>query len=423
MSALQQLEQQETLAPLVEKLDSVRLALAEVERLDSATEWYRRTKALEDVAKAANVSHEIKVEACELRIRWERRLGEVMKNAPKNRGAGLAGGPGRGNKTRVDRRPAFYEDDPTPTLKELGINKSLADKVRKLADIEEEAFEELIQERRDQATKNVTRSVERSLSTASILREMREKERGGREPKFSPVIKPSDNWNFSTVVFDRLDENEHSHGYIPGDLYANCLWYYTEDGDRVVAPMAGSGQIIRVWEEKEKWMIGKEWDIELLCFDLSPRGRYQDRIVQNNLVEGLPCEDVDYIVMDIPYYGMVDGQYSQKEEDVANMNLQEWLQSMSAIAVNCFSAQLVGGLCTVITPNYRDISSQQIIPVSHLITGLFIGAGYEVYDKAYSSRRIQQSQTPGMARLNNMAKDNQVMLTDMAEVLTFQKVN
>lgn len=243
--------------------------------------------------------------------------------------------------------------------------------------------------------------------------------RTGQEPEFSPIIKPSDNWNFSNVAFERLEENDHSHGYIPGDIYANCLWYYTSDGARVAAPMAGSGQIIKVWESRAQWMVGDQWEIDLHCFDLSPRGRYADRIQRNDLRHGLPIQDVDYIVMDIPYYGMVVGQYSDSPDDVANMNLDYWLDAMSRVARSCAAAQVFTGLCSVVTPNYRDVVSGQIIPVTSFVEQVFVGAGYVLHDKAYASRRIQQAQNAGMARMNSMAKKNKVMLTDMAEILTF----
>ncbi len=243
--------------------------------------------------------------------------------------------------------------------------------------------------------------------------------RTGKEPEFSPIIKPTDNWNFSQVAFDRLPENDHSHGYIPGDIYANCLWYYTFPGAKVVAPMAGSGQIINVWENRAQWMVGDQWDIDLRCFDLSPRGRYADQIQQNDLRLGLPVADVDYIVMDIPYYGMVVNQYSDRSDDIANMEFDLWARSMAGIARNCAAAQKGKGLCTVMTPNYRDVSTKKILPVTCIVESVFTQAGYSLYDKAYASRRIQQAQNPNMARMNNMAKKNRVMLTDMTEILTF----
>ncbi len=51
-----------------------------------------------------------------------------------------------------------------------------------------------------------------------------------------------------------------------------------------------------------------------------------------------------------------------------------------------------------------------------------LGLLYILHDKAYSSRRIQQNQSPHMARMNNKAKANRIMLTDITEILTFRRV-
>jgi hypothetical protein len=52
----------------------------------------------------------------------------------------------------------------------------------------------------------------------------------------------------------------------------------------------------------------------------------------------------------------------------------------------------------------------------------FVDAGYRLFDKAYSTRRVQQAQGPRAAVLNNLAKANRTMLTEIAEVMTFRKV-
>jgi ParB family chromosome partitioning protein len=67
--------------------------------------------------------------------------------------------------------------------------------------------------------------------------------------------------------------------------------------------------------------------------------------------------------MDIPYYGMVNQQYSDKPEDLANMALEDWQVAIAAIAKNCALAQNTGTLCTIISPNYRDVANGLIVMV------------------------------------------------------------
>jgi hypothetical protein len=82
--------------------------------------------------------------ATEIRKRAERRLGEVMKaNADAGKMAkgtrGKIVGPGRGKKRQVARKPAVLKDE--VTLKQQGIDKHLADRVRKSAAMTEDKFE------------------------------------------------------------------------------------------------------------------------------------------------------------------------------------------------------------------------------------------------------------------------------------------
>jgi ParB family chromosome partitioning protein len=233
------------------------------------------------------------------------------------------------------------------------------------------------------------------------------------------LIKPSDNWNFSPVFYGRID-GEEGHGYVPGEVYANCLFYYTKPGDVVVDPMAGGGQIFRVYEDRARWMRPEPWDLDIYGFDLTPRGQYAHRITAHNLRQRFPMDHADYIVMDVPYFGMVDQAYSDSPDDLANMPIDQWETSITAIAIACATAQKPGYLCTVISPNFRDTSTGQIILAPRLIQQAFVQTGYVLHDIAYQSRRIQQQQTPNMAHMNNFARAQRIMLTDMSEILTFR---
>jgi hypothetical protein len=294
-------------------------------------------------------------------------------------------------------------------LAEAGISTSAAQRFESLAkrdDIEELATE-YFRECRDAG---------RAPSAGGFLRHVN----GTTQTKFSPIIKPTDNWNFAKVYYGRID-GEDGHGYIPGELYANCLWYWSKPADVVVAPMAGSGQIARVYEDRETWMRPKAWDVDLRMFDLNPRGPYADRIAHNDLTLGLPVDRADYIVMDVPYLGIVEGQYSEKPEDLANMAREPWTKAIEAIGRSCAAVQSEDGLCTVIATNYRETATGRIVLATELIRIAFDAAGYVLHDLAYAARRIQQDQSPQMAFLNANAKAARVMLTDMAEVMTFRR--
>ena len=239
----------------------------------------------------------------------------------------------------------------------------------------------------------------------------------GKGPRFSSTIKPSDNWNFSPVEYKREDAKD-GHGYIPGDIYANCFWYYVRQGDVVVDPMAAAGIAKVVYDDRARWMGEHAFDFELHLFDLSPQS---PDVIQHDLLTRFPLEEADYIFIDPPYYGMAHGQYSDEPNDLANMTLEEWTAAMQTIAEHCAAVQHPSTLCTVVSPNFRDIKTHQIVLLTEIIRQVWEDAGYELYDKAYASRRIQQKQSTRMAAVNNAAKANKTMLTDIAEVLTFRR--
>ena len=237
------------------------------------------------------------------------------------------------------------------------------------------------------------------------------------------IIKPSDNWNFSRPYFDRLpgvDLDSRKHGYIPGDLYANVLWYWSLPGDRVVCPMAGSGMIFHVYERRDVWMGDQPWELDLRGADLNPRGPYKDRIAQRDA-----CEEIegraDLIVADIPYFGMCEKQYSKNPRDMGNMDWPTYRDMLPRLAANCRRAQPHGGRTVIITPrNFRDHKAGRRVSLDRLVIAAFEAAGYVLVDSADATRRIQQRQDPTMAHLNNVARETRTMLSDMSAVLCFE---
>ena len=84
------------------------------------------------------------------------------------------------------------------------------------------------------------------------------------------IIQPSDSWNFSRIHYGALDYDD-THGYLPGEILANCLWYYAEPDALVVDPMAGSGMLWHVYQDRALWMPEPK-DLDIRMFDLEPRG-------------------------------------------------------------------------------------------------------------------------------------------------------
>ncbi len=269
------------------------------------------------------------------------------------------------------------------------------------------------------SAETLTRAADSGLLHPAMT-EVEAKELRGTASASSPsVIRPTDNWNFSTLRWPRMDGWE-GHGYIPGDLYANCLWYYAREGDTVTDPMAGSGMMLKVWEDRDQWYAADTIDIQIVLSDLVPRGPYADQIQERDLLNPESMEEcADYIIIDPPYCGLVRGQYSESPSDLANMEPESWVKAMTTIAKRFSNVQPDDGRCTVIVPNSRSITTGERILFPELIRRIFQQAGYRLYDVTYASRRTQQTQGRQMGILNNRARSEKVPMADIAEVLTF----
>lgn len=125
--------------PLV-RYDAACRALAEAKSVDDVKDIRDRSEAMRAYAKQAK-NKQLEVDAGEIRIRAERRLGEMI--AAQRETVGLSEG-GRPSKTGSQQNPVSL-----PTLAEAGIDKNLADRARKLAAIPEAEFTEIVSDWRD----------------------------------------------------------------------------------------------------------------------------------------------------------------------------------------------------------------------------------------------------------------------------------
>lgn len=111
-------------------------AVAECRSVDEAKDIRNKSMAMRIYAQQAQ-DMEMELNAIEIRLRAERRLGEIMATLPKPTG---------GDATRVAR--GIQAPEQKPTLVQYGVDKDLAKRARKLARMNEERFEEFVYEAR-----------------------------------------------------------------------------------------------------------------------------------------------------------------------------------------------------------------------------------------------------------------------------------
>lgn len=125
--------------PSLIRYDAACRALAEAKSVDDVKDIRDRSEAMRAYAKQAK-NKQLEVDAAEIRIRAERRLGEMIA-AQRDAGDLSKGAQGTGSnqhQLRVANGPAAI------SLAEAGIDKHLADRARKLAAIPEAEFTEIV---------------------------------------------------------------------------------------------------------------------------------------------------------------------------------------------------------------------------------------------------------------------------------------
>ncbi|MBT9177521.1 MAG: hypothetical protein DDT20_01855 [Firmicutes bacterium] len=122
------------------KYDAARLALAECKAIDEVKSWHDKAAAMQAYGRMAK-DKTLEIDAAEIRIRAERRLGEILSTQNLH-----AGQP---KKRMVDGNDHSFEGKETPTLSNIGISKDLSSRAQKLAAVPEGEFEAEVGEWRD----------------------------------------------------------------------------------------------------------------------------------------------------------------------------------------------------------------------------------------------------------------------------------
>jgi hypothetical protein len=138
------------------RYDEICLAVRQAKTIDEVDEIIGRAEAIRAYAKQAR-NRQLELDAAEIRIRAERRLGELMQGAGRMIGKAKGGQPYQLTATGLRQNPVG-----TPTLAEAGIDKNLAHRARSGVAVPEQKFEELLKENRRRGNPRV--------SLAAVLR-------------------------------------------------------------------------------------------------------------------------------------------------------------------------------------------------------------------------------------------------------------
>ena len=119
------------------------LALSAAKSADEVKDIYNKADAMRVYAHQAK-NRQMEIDAAEIRIRAERRLGQMLEDQKRTVGLATGGQPYQSRSTGVDAVPVEI-----PTLAEIGIDKKLSAHAQKVAAIPEAEFEGIVGEWRD----------------------------------------------------------------------------------------------------------------------------------------------------------------------------------------------------------------------------------------------------------------------------------
>jgi len=156
-------------------------------------------------------------------------------------------------------------------------------------------------------------------------------------------------WNFSRC--DNRYGTPKYPGRMPGQIVENLLWYYTEPFDIVVDPMVGGGTTIDVCKEMYRRCI---------AYDIKPLNH---KIQKNNILKGIPAKKkAKLIILDPPYSFQKKGEYTDNPDDLSNMNLPKFSESIETIVKYCKSVLEKNGYIAFIISSLRKKGNTYDLP-------------------------------------------------------------
>lgn len=161
-------------------------------------------------------------------------------------------------------------------------------------------------------------------------------------------IRTTSNWNFKNCD-KRFGFNYP--GRIPGQIYINLFYFFTEKDDNILDAFCGSGTGLDVGKLMERNVIG---------LDLNPAIKdikQFDLILDHNPFKK---EVFQLIFLDPPYFNMNRGKYTMEKTDLSNLDLKKFLDAIELIIKKFFKSLKYSGYLALIISNKREKNNELI---------------------------------------------------------------
>lgn len=157
-----------------------------------------------------------------------------------------------------------------------------------------------------------------------------------------------DVWQFQNA--DRDSGQQSYFGAVPPQVLENLLWFWTEPGEIIVDPFAGSGTTVDV----AKAMGRRVWASDIRGSHYSPHLPIHTHDVTQGWPDDAPRK-ADIIFLDPPYWQQAAGRYSSEPGEMAEMDLDAFYAAWDQVAKTCM--EHAGRIAYIISPTQRDDGS------------------------------------------------------------------
>jgi len=196
-----------------------------------------------------------------------------------------------------------------------------------------------------------------------------------------PPFESTTLWDYPKQSYGKNPKgNNKFQGVTPAFIIWNMVQRYTERGDLVVDPMAGSGTTIDVCEEEGRKAIG---------YDVNPQ---HPKIIKNDSRK-IPLKDssVHMVFIDSPYGDNV--KYSDERADIGKISAEDekFYEELGLVANEIYRVLKPGKVVGWLIGD--QWVKRKFTPVGFKIYQLLENVGFEPVDVVCVTRRNQSSNT------------------------------
>lgn len=207
--------------------------------------------------------------------------------------------------------------------------------------------------------------------------------------------------------------NEVTHfGNSEQQILDNLLYLYTNPFDIVIDPFAGGGATIDVCKKR----LRRYW-----ISDRKPIVERENEIRKLDVVQELPplnkrWSEVTLTYLDPPYWRQAQGQYSNDNEDLANMTLEDFTKHMVDIINNIATKQSKGVIAMLMQPTQWNADNREF--TDHIFD---IVQGVKNKNLILENRiSCPYSTEQANAQMVNWAKENKKLLVISRELIIWR---